>query len=70
MKQLKEIFDRLADVQIANNVAREELDKKIDNNPQKNLLKKTKGYTFFFFLISLSYIAFPSISSDSIYNSG
>tara|TARA_R100000544_G_C2215259_1_gene54236 strand:- start:250 stop:375 length:126 start_codon:yes stop_codon:yes gene_type:complete len=40
MKQLKEIFDRLADVQIANNVAREELDKKIDNNPPKEPIKE------------------------------
>tara|TARA_R110001583_G_scaffold94255_5_gene237683 strand:+ start:1404 stop:1529 length:126 start_codon:yes stop_codon:yes gene_type:complete len=40
MKQLKEIFDRLADVQIANNVAREELDKKIDNNPPKEPTKE------------------------------
>tara|TARA_R110000782_G_scaffold57448_1_gene120155 strand:- start:100 stop:225 length:126 start_codon:yes stop_codon:yes gene_type:complete len=40
MKQLKEIFDRLADVQIANNLAREELDKKIDNNPPKEPTKE------------------------------
>ena len=40
MKQLKEIFDRLAEVQIANNIAREELEKKIKNKPVKKNNKK------------------------------
>jgi hypothetical protein len=40
MKQLKEIFDRLAEVQIANNIAREDLDKKIDNDPPKEPTKE------------------------------
>jgi hypothetical protein len=40
MKQLKEIFDRLAEVQIANNIAREDLDKKIDNDSPKEPTKE------------------------------
>tara|TARA_R100000458_G_C8030190_1_gene86026 strand:- start:211 stop:339 length:129 start_codon:yes stop_codon:yes gene_type:complete len=40
MKQLKEIFDRLADVQIANNIAREELEKKVKNEPAKENKKE------------------------------
>ena len=40
MKQLKEIFDRLAEVQIANNIAREDLDKKIDKDHPKEPTKE------------------------------
>jgi hypothetical protein len=40
MKQLKEIFDRLAEVQNANNIAREELEKKVKNKPVKEVKKE------------------------------
>lgn len=35
MKELKEILNRIAEVQNANNVVREELEKKIKNEPVK-----------------------------------
>tara|TARA_R100000742_G_C4171798_1_gene9815 strand:+ start:88 stop:216 length:129 start_codon:yes stop_codon:yes gene_type:complete len=35
MKELKEILNRIAEVQNANNVVREELEKKIKNEPAK-----------------------------------
>ena len=40
MKQLKEIFDRLAEVQNAYNIAREELEKKVKNKPVKEVKKE------------------------------
>jgi|TARA_R100001530_G_scaffold131987_2_gene104031 hypothetical protein len=40
MKQLKEIFDRLAEVQNVNNIAREELEKKVKNKPVKEVKKE------------------------------
>ena len=69
MKQLKEIFDRLAEVQNANNIAREELEKKVKNEPAKEN-KKEGDYGLYLlstFFIMLSYIALLSISSDVQY---
>ena len=40
MKELKEILNRLAEVQNANNVVREELEKKIKNEPAKENKKE------------------------------
>tara|TARA_X000001382_G_scaffold126924_1_gene114108 strand:- start:722 stop:850 length:129 start_codon:yes stop_codon:yes gene_type:complete len=40
MKELKEILNRISEVQNANNVVREELEKKIKNEPAKENKKK------------------------------
>ena len=40
MKELKEILNRISEVQNANNIAREELEKKVKNEPAKENKKE------------------------------